>query len=166
MDGQDRARLWPHPRLDRNRIEAESNRLHVGENRARSNLGDGAGRREIGEGRNDYLVAWLDAERLKHDRDGRRARRKPDRVRHAARLRQLPLEGVVLRAQDELPGGENPLEVAPQLLRELAVHEAKIDKRNGRLGRRLLHGIATIVRAITTGSRPVRSTFFAMSAAR
>jgi hypothetical protein len=166
MDGDDGARPRRDRAIERDRIEAESDRLHVDEDGTRSDLGHRARRREVRERRNDHLVAGRHAHREERERDRGGPRREPDRVPRAARGGQFPLERVVLGAEDELAGGEHAREIGGQLLGQRPMDAGQVEERNGRFGHGALHGSFTVVRASTTGSRPVRSTCFATRAAR
>ncbi len=88
-------------RANRVRIAVERHRIDVDEHRRRAEPADAAGRREERIRRRDDFVARADAER--HQRDEQRvgARRDGDRVLGLEERRQLALERVDFRAQDE-----------------------------------------------------------------
>ncbi len=104
MDGHDRAR----PARDRGGHAAGIHQgglgIHVDEDRRCSDVGDGLGGRDEGEGHGDDLVAEADAGRAERERQrvGSGADRR--RLGGAAELREFPLEGFDLRAADVVPG--------------------------------------------------------------
>ena len=104
MDGNDGPRAGAHLCFHCARVEAEITGIDVGEDRCGAEPGDGPGRREEGEDREDHLVARTDAER--HHRDEQRigAGAHSNRMGDAQRPGRLPFERLDLGSQDETLG--------------------------------------------------------------
>ena len=129
---EDQLRLRGDRPLDLRDVEVERRRVDVDEDGHGAEARDAACRREEAERRGDDLVAGPEIERHQRDEERVGAARDADRVLDAEVRGDGALEGLDLRAEDEVPVRRDALEGGAKLRHQRLILRGEVEERDGR----------------------------------